>query len=586
MSSGIVFAKTGRSRTGAVVLALGLVLTVMLAIAPHALAVHDLDFQLEGNTAVDSAAATDPAYDWETFFNAGSDGNIHSTGTLPSGFTAAGFATSGSPAQAGDYYLPDETTFATGSKDTLNITPGWQCKKSNNVGDKVDIINAYSAVYTDSTGDTILYFGIEKSSPNGDSNVAVWFLQDSAVGCDATGGGNKSFTGTHTEGDLLLVSAFTNGGTVANVAAYAWVDGDASGHIDPNPVATGGLCLAPGTGDPVGSNACAITNGSAITPPWNHPDKDGGALNGLEFFEGGVNLTDAGILDACFARFLANTRSSQSLTATIFDYATGSLETCAPSTDLTVSGNQTIHSGDSVTVTINEENDGINPLTSPSVTVTSSTSENCSTPTYSSGDSLPTGVLDPGETWVYTCTIAPTADVTLTFTGHGTDPRGKDVSWDATDCVGKNEGDVSIGGTRVCDIDEVGGVSLDVTNPSTNLTADVTATFTFYETNDGDVNLTSVSVTGTGCTTSPTLAADTYNVGDTANPKGTLNVNETWVYTCSVTRTSSGTTDVSAIGSGNEGSTQITFCATETATRKCDTSEDAGGSVTLLSSAD
>ena len=40
----------------------------------------------------------------------------------------------------------DGTTFATGSKDTLDIT-GWQCNKDNNVNSKIDIMNAYAAQY-------------------------------------------------------------------------------------------------------------------------------------------------------------------------------------------------------------------------------------------------------------------------------------------------------------------------------------------------------------------------------------------------------------------------------------------------------
>lgn len=586
--------KKGRRRFGGVGLSLGLVVALMVAFAPHAIAIHDLDFQLEGNTAVDSGPAQ--PYDWETFFDdSGSNGTIGSTGTLPGGFTAAGFASSGDPAAPGDFYLPDQTVFATGSKDTLNISTGWQCKKANNVGDKVDIVNAYSAVYTDANGDTILYFGIEKSSPNGDSNVAVWFLQDSAVGCDSTGGGNVSFSGDHEDGDLLLVSAFTNGGTQANVAAYKW-EGGANGSLNPTPVATGALCGDPDDPDPAEQDACAITNDSPIDPPWAHPDKDSKTnpdLNPLEFFEGGVNLTDAGILDACFARFLANTRSSQSLTATIFDFATGNLQTCAPSTDLTVSANKsTVHSGESVTVTIKEKNDGINPLSSPSVTVDPA---DC-TPTYASGDTDTNGILDVDEEWTFTCALTPTSTTTYTFTGHGLDPRGLDVSWDETDCDGVDDGEISDSGDLVCDSDEVGSVAITVINPSTDLTADVVATFTFYEENDGDAALSNPSVTATGCDTG-TLgekfksSSTTINVGDTGEDD-VFGPGETWVWTCTVTRTSSGTSNVDGIGSGVDTASTpktITFCAdvgSPPTGTQCDQDEDAGGSVTLNANAD
>jgi hypothetical protein len=580
-----------RRRLGALAVAILALGAIMIGLAPTALAIHDLDFQLEGNTA-DDATAVQP-YDWESFLDASGPGGTIGlkTGSLPSGFTAVGFASSGTPSVPGDFHLPDETTFSTGSKDTLPITGGWQCGKSNNVGDKVDILNAYSAVYQSGL-ETILYFGVEKSSPNGDSNIAVWFLQDPDVGCDATGSQNVDFTGDHQNGDVLLVSAFTNGGTQANVDAYVWegVTETSQGSLNPTPVGSGHLCPAPDVADT--EDSCAITNSAPISPPWKHPDKDATrnpALNPLEFFEGGINLTDAGILDACFARFLANTRSSQSLTATIFDYATGSLETCAPSTDLNITAptsSQTIHAGETVNVTITEKNDGINPLTSPSVTV----SPNDCTVTKVSDDGNGDAVLDVDETFTYSCALTPSATTTYTFTGHGLDPRGKDVTWDETDCAGKDEGDLSISGTRVCDPDEVATLTVTVIAPSTDLTATVVATFTFYEKNDGDVALANPTVTASGCDSAPAqklkASPSTKNVGD-SDDDGVFDPTETWVWTCTVTLNSPGTTNVLGKGAGTDNATtpkNITFCADPTtppAGTICDQHEDAGGSVTL-----
>jgi hypothetical protein len=70
-----------------------------------------------------------------------------------------------------------------------------------------------------------------------------------------------------------------------------------------------------------------VVNKQDLTPPWNHPDKDGGALNPNEFFEGGVDAGPFGA-DSCFATAVANTRSSQSLTATLFDFDRFSLPVC------------------------------------------------------------------------------------------------------------------------------------------------------------------------------------------------------------------------------------------------------------------
>jgi hypothetical protein len=58
----------------------------------------------------------------------------------------------------------------------------------------------------------------------------------------------------------------------------------------------------------------------------------------------------------------------------------------------------------------------------------------CTTITYVSGDSTTTGtahVLDPGETWNFTCSKTYTGQGTFSnaATGHGIDPVGKDVTY-------------------------------------------------------------------------------------------------------------------------------------------------------------
>ena len=134
--------------------------------------------------------------------------------------------------RTGTFNTSDATTFTTGSKDTLPIS-GWQCTASANVNSKIDVMNAYAAAYTATNGDQILYFALERNANTGDANVAFWFLQDQNVGC-TDNGGTATFTGAHTDGDLLVVSAFTNGGVVSNIDAYRW-DGGANGVAEPDP---------------------------------------------------------------------------------------------------------------------------------------------------------------------------------------------------------------------------------------------------------------------------------------------------------------------------------------------------------------
>src|SRR6266508_1246171 len=307
-----------RRRTGRLLAAVLLVGAMTMVMSGTAIAVHDEEFQLDtvvnvgANTVDDPGAAED--FDWQSFFNA----------TGPGGTIA--------------FALPDATTYTTGSKDTLGIQGGWQCARSNNVGDKVDIVNAYALAYVrPSDNHLILYYGVEKSSPLGNSNIATWFLKDGTVDCTSPGGATN-FTGAHQDGDILLVSAFTNGGATANVQAFRWNGNDATGSLGATPIASGQLC---GTGT---DDACSTVNRVAISPPWAHPDKNGGALDAFEFFEGGVDVGPAGAA-TCFATAVMNTRSSASLTATLFDYARFSLPVCGDKSgvkfhDLNADGDQ------------------------------------------------------------------------------------------------------------------------------------------------------------------------------------------------------------------------------------------------------
>lgn len=294
---------------------------------PNALGVHDLDFQLDGDVD-DDAGAQD--FDWANFFNASGQESPQLPDASRPGFTASSFDKD-FESTGTTFSTSDTTTFATGSKDTLPITPGWECNFDNNVNSKVDIMNAYALAYTDpTTDDEILYFGLERNTNTGDANVAFWFLQDE-VACSSSGGA-APFTGDHQNGDLLVVSAFTNGGDVSNVDVYEWVGEPDNGHLDPNPVITGGADCRDEPAGPPPDDACGIVNLENITTPWptaNFRDGVGTTLRSTEFYEGGVNLTANELGGKCFTTFLADTRSSQELNATLFDFSLGQLGECA-----------------------------------------------------------------------------------------------------------------------------------------------------------------------------------------------------------------------------------------------------------------
>lgn len=388
----------------------------LMAVGGPADAVHDEGFDLQGDVVT-----TTETYDWTdvlttaTVASAGvavGDGIPRSS--LPGNFIVAGFEP--------DYTEPDPTAYATGTKDTLPINKAgagdWQCKSSNNIGSKFNLVNAYAAAWrvtTDSVDsdidDLIVYFGSEIASPNGDRNVGMWLLQDRNVDCQSTGG-NTDWTGHHVDGDIFVVSAFTNGGTKANITVYEWVDETGA----PNDDVGGSLQLrfnsadnalddAACDGAKLGDqtppdSACAIENHAEISPPWNHPDADGGALNVNEFVEGGVNL-GALDLDKCFSTAVFNSRSSQETGSTLHDYARMQFETCGNLTvkkyiDVNMSG--TNDSGDVTTGTAVSS-------WSMSVAGPSSTSTVCSGTTNSNGELVcTTGSLQNLQPGTYTVT--------------------------------------------------------------------------------------------------------------------------------------------------------------------------------------
>jgi len=230
------------------------------------------------------------------------------------------------------------------TKDAIDI-PSWKHTEGS-VPDKDNLIDAYAAAYnvpdTDGSNDQIIVLGGDRSAVNGDAFIGAWFFQN-AVGENPNG----SFSGKHRDGDLLILADFTKGGGVATPQVFEWIGG---GTID---------CVGSG-GKPVSNvstlcditakaatTATGISNGSSIAVPsscrgrssppddWNYVPKSGPAgtipVNG--FFEVGINTSALGgaIGQECFASFLLETRSSQSVDAVLKDYVLQNFQRCAMS---------------------------------------------------------------------------------------------------------------------------------------------------------------------------------------------------------------------------------------------------------------
>src|SRR5713101_2669803 len=145
-------------------------------------------FELDGNIYHNSGAtSTTLPEDW-----GGCTGNVScttgrglfdssgNTNPLPPGGLDAHWVNDG------PHHQTENSTFATGSKDTLDIkNGGWQCASSNNLTPKDDILHAYSFGIIPLTGpragDTLLYGGFERFANNGAGNVGLWLLQDPSV---------------------------------------------------------------------------------------------------------------------------------------------------------------------------------------------------------------------------------------------------------------------------------------------------------------------------------------------------------------------------------------------------------------------
>lgn len=585
-------ASTRRSRKRAVahvLLSTLLVVPILMTGGTDAGAVHDTAFELEGDVGDDPVGSP---FDWASFFgNDGAPAPVLPDASRP-GFVDSGFDA--------DHAFPDLSTYTGGSKDTLDVS-GWSCTDSNNLGGKFDIVNAYSTIYEDAgTGDLLLLFGIERAATEGDGNMGFWFLKDGSVDCEKTQKGQApAFNGNHQDGDIFVVASFSNGGTQAAVTAYQW-EGGSDGFLDvDNPFVSGAKC-APGTHD-----ACGVVNEAPLTTPWSSPDKNGGPLDTNAFYEGFVRLP-ASQVTGCFSTFVANTRSSTSPTATIHDFSRGSFPRCQPGTELKLKqyaintgtpvptdsatpSTIELFKGDSLELVFAEKNDGNFPLTKPTVgryVVIPNTTQagacaltDVLTGAVNSGDVNSNNVLDPDETWLYTCTISAgdTTPTQYVAYGHGIDsvtspPTVKDVT--ACTTPESNNPVLAPATVATCDADEVTTVNLNILAPSTQMFASATADIIFYEKNDSNASLSRpgdgdfVRQFGTACDTFaqvPKVApADTSkNVGDT-NDNGLLDTDEVWQWKCTVTIGSSTTTSATetaeAIGHGINGVFDVTFC--------------------------
>lgn len=317
-----------------------LMAVLALMFTSGAQAVHLISvFELDANAIEDGSAAAD---DWASVFNlangSSADNPCVTLGALDCSYT----------------HDPTGTSIFTtgGSKDDLNI-PSWR-HTAGSVPDKDEIEDAMAAMY-DVSGDQILYFAADRLAVNGSADFGFWFFK-SDVSTNADG----TFSGVHTVGDLLLLGTFTNGGADTTIRAFVWDPANATinGTLrDP------GVTLADCSDTSEPDNGCGAVNDGNTPSPWTYQSKSSkvpaNTLPSGAFFEGGINLS-AFNLEGCFSSFLAETRSSPSIDATLKDFVLGDFESCGATMTTDASSNSFEIGGsvsDSATISVT----GINP---------------------------------------------------------------------------------------------------------------------------------------------------------------------------------------------------------------------------------
>jgi hypothetical protein len=336
---------------------------VALFVVTGAQAVHDTGtFQLDG----DASSATQPigpaaTDDWDKVCH-------QYASPLPTGGCGTSSDTTGSTVGSwGSDGALNSTIFVGGGSKDPQFIGSWAWKdEAGGLPDKDNILHAFAARYSlpadrvdtvpPGSGDLgngtacpagtfatceVIYFGLDRFDNSGDAQNGFWFLQ-SRIGLGTNKiGGATGFTGEHVNGDLLVISDFSNGGAVATITIHKW-DTSCTATNKPDPdcadanlrqleTSTAAKCSDTLS---AGDAFCGIVNpadGTAV--PWsgNYTDKSGNHsyLQG-EFYEAGINLSLLGLAGECFSSFVSETRSSTSTTATLKDFQIGNFAQCKP----------------------------------------------------------------------------------------------------------------------------------------------------------------------------------------------------------------------------------------------------------------
>ncbi len=509
---------------------------LMMIAATPARAVHLDSFQLDGdvNEATCGGAfgalscPTAQPDDWDSLYTCPTTG----TGACSKATPGTGNLADVIGDLVDEFNTPDPDNFGQGSKDDMNVT-AWNWTAAGGSA-KTNIMQSFAAKY-----DGDLYIGANRDINNGDANFGVWLLQNETVKCTATmvAAGQCTTAGTfvgkanasgfrslvpHKIGDILIVSAFTNGGTVANIQVYKVIQ-TVGNDAFPNAVAgtcpatafdgyagksTGatGICLqqlitqtTPGvaacnsaiTGPPavLADAACAATNAAAISAlDPRFQSSLSGAVKGqypaLTFFEVGLSLDDLGLTTECFPNYIVEGRQSQSVTASLNDFTIGKFQACSSGLVTQASGPVTVGQTITDTATIS----GTAPpghVAGGSVTFNAYSDSACTTQVFTNTKTVSgfgNYTSDP-----YTTTAVGTIYWIASYTGDAVLPAASGTCGDANEASVVNKASPTIATTAIPTTSvNIGDAIHDTATVSGGFSPTGTVTFSLYR--PGDIN--------------------------------------------------------------------------------------------------
>ncbi len=480
----------------------------------------------------------------------------------------------------------------------------WHCRDAANATNKADILNSGFVLATGSDGHQLFYGMAERDSEHGSVFNGFWIIQDQVsvpsagdpIDC-STAPSPKNFSGVHQCGDVLILFNYDSGGRVGTTAALQWQrvvdtsttpptttdllgcngvdDGlpgfgfpDAGDDCEkaegPGIASHAPLCLITVAGvdcrveasGPTG-NFCGRVNAPTTCPNPNKPcdvlvKGPGGFSTPWEprdapnelvpptFSETGIDLTAFDLEIPCVGAFVAESRSSDTVDATLKDFV------LAPTGVQCTSGITTeIHAGSNADPT-------------PHTVLTDCTPTPCgATGTVRSGDTVHDSafltIVGPSGTAGGTLTFTRFDSIDCSGTGTAQAPIavsqaiGTTANYESSDFT-------TVAGTTAISYKatysgdpakQIPGSSsdcepLNVINPDMALDKDAapvsTVTYSYQMTNSGDVDLTSPTVSDNNCSPVSPVLSGGFNTGD-ANTNGEFDPTETWNFACATTKT-------------------------------------------------